>query len=98
MSLYWEGSYFLFTIIVSAGIITLSGNFELDLTSHLLYKFSTVVSSILLHLSYVYGRRFILFLQKLCGTPNRYAVTLTFYQVRVRRIPGQYSFAYAICY
>ena len=33
------------------------GNFELDRTSHLLYKFITVVFSILLY--HMYGRRFI---------------------------------------
>ena len=35
------------------------GNFELDLTSHIFYKFITVVSTILLY--HMYGRRFILF-------------------------------------
>ena len=35
------------------------GNFELDLISHLFYKFVTVVSSILLY--HMYGRRIILF-------------------------------------
>ena len=35
------------------------GNFELGETSHLFYKFITVVSTILLY--HMYGRRFILF-------------------------------------
>ena len=45
--------------MVSVGIFTLGGNFELDLTSHLFYKFINVVSTILLYC--MYGRRFILF-------------------------------------
>ena len=45
--------------MVSVGILLWVGNFELDLTSHLFYKFITVVSSILLY--HMYGRRFILF-------------------------------------
>ena len=48
--------------MVSVGIFMLVGNFELHLTSYLLYKFLTtvtVVSTILLY--HMYGRRFILF-------------------------------------
>ena len=48
------------TIIVSVGICTLGGEFELDQTSHLSYKFITVVSTIIL-LYHMYGRRYILF-------------------------------------
>ena len=48
-----------FTIMVSVGIFTSGGNFEIDLTSHVFYKFITVVYSILLY--QMYGRRFIMF-------------------------------------
>ena len=45
--------------MVSVGIFTLGGEFWLDLTSHLFYKFITIVSTILLY--HMYGRRLILF-------------------------------------
>ena len=40
-------------------VFLILGNFELDLTSYLFYKFITVVSTILLY--HMYGRWFILF-------------------------------------
>ena len=46
--------------MVGVGILTLGGEFELDLTSNLFYKFITVVFTAVL-LYHMYGRWFILF-------------------------------------
>ena len=56
------------TIMVSVGIFTKVGNFELDLTSDLFDKVITVVSTMLLY--HMYGRRFILFLLRSALIPR----------------------------
>ena len=53
------GFNFLSTIMVSVVVLLWVGNFELDLTSHLFYKCSTVVSTTLLYR--MNGKRFTLF-------------------------------------
>ena len=61
---YWEGSYFLSTIMVSVGIFTLGGDFlsrSNIIPWYLFYGFITVVSTIDLLLYHMYGRWFILF-------------------------------------